>query len=80
MRVSTDCLVKSFLPGLESLMVQGIFFKENLWSVIFWWRHQMETVAVLLALFGGNSPVTGEFPSQRPVTWVFDVFFDLLLE
>ena len=27
----------------------------------------------------GNSLVTGEFPSQRPVTWSFDVFFDLLL-
>ena len=23
--------------------------------------------------------VTGEFPSQRPVTWSFDVFFDLCL-
>ena len=23
-----------------------------------------------------NSPVTGGFPSQRPVTWSFDVFFD----
>ena len=27
----------------------------------------------------GNSPVTGEFPAQRPVTRTFDVFFDLLL-
>ena len=27
----------------------------------------------------GNSPVTGEFPSHRPVTWCFDVFFDLRL-
>ena len=27
----------------------------------------------------GNSPVTGEFPSQRPVTRTFDVFFDLRL-
>ena len=26
-----------------------------------------------------NSPVAGEFPSQRPVTWSFDVFFDLQL-
>ena len=26
-----------------------------------------------------NSPVTGEFPSQRPVTRRFDVFFDLHL-
>ena len=27
----------------------------------------------------GNSPVTGEFPSHRPVTRSFDVFFDLRL-
>ena len=27
----------------------------------------------------GNSPVTGEFPSQRPATWSFDVFFYLRL-
>ena len=37
----------------------------------------METFSTLLALCEGNSPVTGEFPSQRPVTWSFDVFFDL---
>ena len=30
-----------------------------------------------LALCAGNSPVTGEFPSQRPVTRSFDVFFGL---
>ena len=41
------------------------------------WRHQMETFSALLALCAGNSPVTGEFPSQRPVTQRFDVFFDL---
>ena len=28
-------------------------------------------------LLCGNSPVTGEFPAQRPVTRSFDVFFDL---
>ena len=44
-----------------------------------WWRHQMETFSVLLALRAGNSPVTGEFPAQRPVTRSFDVFFDLHL-
>ena len=37
----------------------------------------METFSTLLALCAGNSPNTGEFPSQRPVTWSFDVFFDL---
>ena len=35
------------------------------------------TFSALLALCGGNSPVTSEFPSQRPVTRSFDVFFDL---
>ena len=41
------------------------------------WRHQMETFSALLALCAGNSPVSGEFPAQRPVTRSFDVFFDL---
>ena len=41
-----------------------------------WWRHQMETLSALLAHCAGNSPVTGEFPSQRPVTRSCDVFFD----
>ena len=44
-----------------------------------WWRHQMETFSALLAICAGNSPVNGEFPSQRPVTRNFDVFFDLRL-
>ena len=44
-----------------------------------WWRHQMEIFSALLALCAGNSRVTGEFPSQRPVTHSFDVFFDLHL-
>ena len=39
----------------------------------------METFSVLLVLCAGNSPVTGEFPSQRPLTRNFDVFFDLHL-
>ena len=39
----------------------------------------METFSALLALCAGNSPVTGEFPSQRPVSRSFDVFFDLRL-
>ena len=40
----------------------------------------METLSALLALYAGNSSVNGEFPSQRPVTRIFDVFFDLRLE
>ena len=44
-----------------------------------WWRHQMETFSALLAICAGNSPVPGEFPTQRPVTRSFDDFFDLRL-
>ena len=40
-----------------------------------WWRHQMETVSASLAFCAGNSLVTGEFPSQRPVTQSLGVFF-----
>ena len=39
----------------------------------------METFSILLAICAGNSPVTGEFPTQRPVTWSFVVVFDLRL-
>ena len=42
-----------------------------------WWRHQMEAFSALLAIYAGNSPVTGEFPAQRPVTQSVGVFFDL---
>ena len=44
------------------------------------WRHQMEAFSVLLVFCAGNSPVTGEFPSQRPETRSFDVFLDLRLD
>ena len=51
---------------------------DSIWGVP-WWRHQMESFSVLLAFCAGNSPVTGEFPSQRPVTRSFDIFFELCL-
>ena len=41
------------------------------WDVT-WWHNQMETFAGLLVLCTG-------FPTQRPVTLSFDVFFDLCL-
>ena len=33
----------------------------------------METFSALLAICAGNSPVTGEFPAQRPVTRIWDL-------
>ena len=43
-------------------------------------RNQMETFSALQVFCVGNSPVSGEFPSQRPVTQSFDSFFDLRLK
>ena len=42
-----------------------------------WWRHQMEIFSALLTICAGNSPIPCEFPTQRPVTRSFDVYFDL---
>ena len=39
----------------------------------------MEAFSALLALCAGNSPGNGEFPSKRPATRSFDVFFHLCL-
>ena len=39
-----------------------------------WWRHEMETFSGPL---WGEPPVTGGFPSQKPVTRIFYAFFDL---
>ena len=39
----------------------------------------METFSALLTICAGNSPVPGEFPTQRPVTRSFDIFFGLRL-
>ena len=39
----------------------------------------METFSALLALFEGNPPVTGGFPSKRPVTQTFYASFNLRL-
>ena len=36
-------------------------------------------ISALLAMYAWNTPVTGEFPAQRPITRSFDVFFDLRL-
>ena len=55
-----------------------IKWRWNIWMNT-WWYHQMKTFSALQALCAGNSPVTDEFPSKRPVKRSFDVFFDLRL-
>ena len=60
--------VKTSFPGMCTLLVDYYLCLVD----ISWWCNQMETFSALLVLCAGNSPVTLEFPSQRPVTRGFD--------
>ena len=53
--------------------------RESMTLSVSWWHHQTKAFSTFLAFCAGNSPVTGEFPTQRPVTWSFNVFIDLHL-
>ena len=69
--------------GCEDMVLDGETKKVRItrhWNIFSWWRHQIETFSALLALCAGNSPVTGEFPSQMPVIQSFDVFIDMCLD
>ena len=58
------------------------FFKIQLSILFYWivsWDRIMEKFFALLALCVENSPATGGFPAQRPVTRNFDVPYDLCL-
>ena len=61
---SEECGIKPRGPQWQS-------GRNHLYSSCSWWRHQMEIFSALLAIWAGNSP------AQRPVTWSFDVYFDL---
>ena len=55
------------------------FFNEVLVALIRVDVIKWKKLSALLVLCEGNSPITGEFPSQRPVTRSFGAFFDLRL-
>ena len=74
----------SYIKAILQIILNRLRFRYEIiarvvCNITFWllfksqsrWRHQMETFSAL------HSPVTGEFPAQRPVTRSFDVFFDL---
>ena len=73
--ISSVWIYNIILGHLPSCLIPCMVFIGH-W-VHSWWRHQTETL--ILVICAGNSPVTGEFPAQRPVTRSFDIFFDLHL-
>ena len=69
-------LLISFLWLAWSVVHHKMYTKHYIWldkACCVMWKHQMETFSALLAICAGNSPVTGEFSAQRPVTRSFDV-------
>ena len=58
-------------PGLDEFILPR-YVCGALWCKMAWWRHPIETFSASLAICAGNSPITGEFPSQRPETRSFD--------
>ena len=75
LKVTNDCHYLDWSPSKSNGPARHVNAKfEFMLPVrsLSWWRHQMETFSVLLSLCAGNSAVTGEFPSQRPVTQSFD--------
>ena len=69
-------------PGLPAGMVLTSFVQDIILPIWYslicfsesWWLHQMEIFSALLVLSEGSPPVTGGFPSQRPVMRSFDEF------
>ena len=60
--------------GVDSIAdAQNVFSEHSMSDV----QNIVRNISVLLAIYAGNSPVTGEFPAQRSVTRSFDVIFDL---
>ena len=75
-----DNIIEGLLIAIGYCPSTGYSKGQKKWfflNILSWWRHQMETFSALLAHCAWKSPVTGEFPSQRPVTRNFDVFHDL---
>ena len=79
----SQCFTKAAPWGIFFIWYDPLKVAEGGQDVILtifrWWRHQMESFSTLLTICAGNSPVTGEFLAQRPVTRSFDVFSDLRL-
>ena len=49
----------------------------DVFTLMSWWRHQMQTFSALLAICAGNSPVTGEFPHKGQ--WRGALMFSLIV-
>ena len=71
----TEISPQKCVTGCSPALLNGFVWFLKYHDDVIKWKH----FSALLALYAGNSPVTGEFPTQMPVTRSFDLFFDLRL-
>ena len=65
-------ILSGHFKGIEAIIWSAWMLMKQPHDDVIKWKH-----FALLALCAGNSSVTIEFPTQRPVMRSFDVFFDL---
>ena len=75
------CCVCLFFRALNGVIMCAMTSKNHrrldcLFNLVFMRRSTKTSKIRVTGLCEGNSQVTGELPSQRPVTQSFDVFFD----
>ena len=75
MTLPISCVV-SCLPIMWNHLTSAIVFPQNWWNMM---ASSNGNIVRVIGHWAGNSPVTGEFPAQRPVPWSFCVFFVLRL-
>ena len=71
---SSTCIITTIgnsLDGVDILHLSRFHFASIMMT------SSKGNISASLAICAGNSPVPGEFPTQRPVTRSFDVYFDL---
>ena len=66
--------VYAYVCACPCLCIDKVVSQRYEWNIM---TSSNETYFALLLLCEGNTPVTGGFPSRRPVTRSFDVLFDL---
>ena len=66
-------------PSQRAIDVESVSITFS-WDTSFMMTSSNGNVFRVIGLCAGNSPVTGEFPTQRPVTRSFDASFDVHLK
>ena len=90
--ISSGIILKQKMLVLTKFSTQYVpeFLQKDISVSVYRYQYKVHTRNIMMTpsngnifrvtgLCAGNSPVSGEFPSQRPVTRSFNIFFDLCM-